>query len=171
MPHVCCWQSWTVIVIANFRGHIRGLSLQLNVGWKNVIFLAIPTFCCFLIMQRSFTSAPLPNTVGAFWRMAWETNVECIVMLTNLVGESKVRYASEGLAQCHGNIPVLLWMCRRNVSSIGRVWEAKNIVKLWWLCAVRISGLTSLSGTCKWSRSEASSYRFLSVRPMELLNH
>ncbi|KAK1152055.1 receptor-type tyrosine-protein phosphatase H-like [Acipenser oxyrinchus oxyrinchus] len=34
---------------------------------------------------------PLPNTVEDFWRMAWENQVEAIVMLTNCIEDSQVK--------------------------------------------------------------------------------
>ncbi|MGH0144633.1 UNVERIFIED_CONTAM: hypothetical protein FKN15_003714 [Acipenser sinensis] len=37
------------------------------------------------------TQGPLPNTVEDFWRMAWENEVEAIVMLTNCIENSQVK--------------------------------------------------------------------------------
>ena len=37
------------------------------------------------------TQGPLPNTTPDFWRMVWEYQSCCIIMLTNVVEKSRVR--------------------------------------------------------------------------------
>jgi len=39
---------------------------------------------------------PLANTTHDFWRMVWEQDSCCIIMLTNLVEKSRVRGGQEG---------------------------------------------------------------------------
>lgn len=36
------------------------------------------------------TQGPLPNTTYDFWRMVWELNSPCIIMLTNIMEKTKV---------------------------------------------------------------------------------
>lgn len=58
--------------------------------------------CYLLVLFQSFqqreafiaTQAPLDSTVVDFWRMAWEYEAYCIVMLSTLTEKEEVRELS-----------------------------------------------------------------------------
>ncbi|CAH1243536.1 PTPRA [Branchiostoma lanceolatum] len=64
-------------------------------------------------VARKFIAAqgPLPNTVGDFWRMMWETGSKTIVMVTNLKEKNKqkcTQYWPDSGKQTYGDIDVTL---------------------------------------------------------------
>jgi netrin-G3 ligand len=57
------------------------------------------------------TQGPLPNTFSDFWRMIWETNSVCIVMMTKLEERNRLKcdqyWPSRG-TETYGSIQVTL---------------------------------------------------------------
>ncbi|CAF1023620.1 unnamed protein product [Adineta steineri] len=57
------------------------------------------------------TQGPLPNTFADFWRMIWETNSDCIVMMTKLEERNRLKcdqyWPSRGM-ETYGSIQVTL---------------------------------------------------------------
>lgn len=57
------------------------------------------------------TQGPLPNTFTDFWRMIWETNATCIVMMTKLEERNRLKcdqyWPSRG-TETYGSIQVTL---------------------------------------------------------------
>ena len=42
------------------------------------------------LLEESSTQGPLPQTVNDFWRMVWEQEVKCIVMLCDIEEKGQV---------------------------------------------------------------------------------
>ncbi len=57
------------------------------------------------------TQGPLPNTFADFWRMIWETNSACIVMMTKLEERNRLKcdqYWPTRGTEIYGSIQVTL---------------------------------------------------------------
>ena len=71
----------TRVCLQSVPGHIEG-SDYINANYITV-HPSCPTYIA--------TQGPLPNTVDDFWQMTWETEIECIAMLTNPIENGRVK--------------------------------------------------------------------------------
>ena len=76
-------------------------------------YLAFSIFSCFKGYREKSafiaTQGPLPATMNDFWRLVWEKNSACIVMLTQLVENGIVSHCK---LACVHMVPT--WECFRH---------------------------------------------------------